>query len=180
MKINFTLTKDDLLTFQLFEASKSPIIKRRRTRNWFLIPVIYAASGGYLYYTKKDARIFMAFGIAALAWMLFYPAYSRWLYRKQFERYINKNFDTATERTYSLELSAQTMNYFDGEAEGKFQYENITSISEIPDHFLVGTSENKTIIIPKSDKPENNREFILELAARCNSEVSVSTDWKWR
>jgi len=180
MKIDFNLNNTDLLTFQLFEASKSSIIKKKRNRNRFLVPLIYAGAGAYLHQTKGDMRVLAAFIIAAVAWVILYPAYSGWLYRKQFEKYIDKNFDTNKERIYSLELKQDALHYFDGEAEANFQYSEILAINELTSYFFIQSEDGKTVIVPKSEQNDRIKEFILELSSRCGIEITDFLEWKWK
>ena len=77
MELKYSLEKKDYLTYQLFQASQSETVKKRRRRSWLFIPALYLVIGVLLNFllSLSSMIIFIAFG---LIWLLFYPRYSRW------------------------------------------------------------------------------------------------------
>ncbi|PKP21738.1 MAG: hypothetical protein CVU05_06065 [Bacteroidetes bacterium HGW-Bacteroidetes-21] len=53
MQIEFIIEDSDFLTFQLFTASESPLVRRKRLRNKILIPVIYTIFGLFFIYYQQ-------------------------------------------------------------------------------------------------------------------------------
>jgi len=88
MKLEFSLTKDDMLQMQLFMASISEQVNKSRKKTKWRVPVAYAVLGVILAVTAEMVFgiIFFAFGIL---WFFFYPA----ILAKRYEKMYRKNVD---------------------------------------------------------------------------------------
>lgn len=85
-KLEFMLTKQDILEFNLYHSKHSPLHLAERRKVRFYVPVFYLlmAGIGYFYVDGHFATIFIAI---AVAWYLLSPLWIERKYRKHYEKY---------------------------------------------------------------------------------------------
>ena len=91
MTIDYKIDEKDFLTHQLFVASKSDRIKRKRKRSKILLPLIYVAFG-LLFLFQDKVSLTIIFFIIGLLWFLIYPFFERRHYIKHYTGFIKENY----------------------------------------------------------------------------------------
>jgi len=181
MKIEFTLSKEDLLQFQLFMASKSEqIIKARKKSKW-RVPIVYIVLGLALSFTNN-----MIFGIVFLAiailWFFFYPGYQAKRYRKIYEKSVEENFINNAGKQSTLTFNdeyVETQNY---QGESKLRIKEILRIDEVRDYCFVKFSSGVGLVIPLNQLPEKDSLIanLKKMAADNGIAYKTDMDWKWK
>ena len=72
MTIEYTIEEADFLTHQLYIASRSERIKRKRKRSRLLVPIAYLVIGLY-FYLQQQQNLGYAFFLIGILWFFFYP-----------------------------------------------------------------------------------------------------------
>jgi hypothetical protein len=180
MKIEFTLDKEDFLTYQLFTASNSKTVKMRRMRSWLIIPVLYIITGILLYYVDNITLLY-AFITIALLWLVFYPLYSRGLYRRHYAKHIDEHYKNRLGRSGVLSLDNDALSITDEGSEGRIKYTEIDAVTEIPDYFFVGLKSGMALILPKAKIGEPALSQIIEtIIQKSGAPRNELPDWKWK
>lgn len=180
MKIEYALDKKDFLIHQLFAASQSQRIKRKRMRNWLLPPALYIAAGLLLMFLLTITYLF-AFACIALVWLLFYPFYARYLYRQHYARHIDEHYKNRIGRRATLEFDEKALVITDESSESKLQYSEIAGITGITSHIFIGLKTDASIIIPR-DKiaTDDLGNVIALLTEKTGVRYTDIGNWKWK
>ena len=91
MTIEYQLNEQDFLDFQLFTASQSDRINKKKKNGWILLTIGSIVVSIY-FYINQDIALTIYFGLVALACGLFYPRYFRWRYKRHYKTYIKENY----------------------------------------------------------------------------------------
>lgn len=91
MKISYQIKEEDYLIHQLYTASKSRIIKRKRIVFWLMVPIAYASFAYLTYFQFRQYDVGYFMGGQALFWLVLYPFYSKWNYKRHYRKHINEH-----------------------------------------------------------------------------------------
>lgn len=130
MTIEYKIGENDFLTHQLFVASKSSTIKKKRQRNKIILPLIYIALG--LLFIFQDKVMTIIFFIIAFLWFFIYPVWERQYYIKHYKRFIKENYKDRIDRAVILELNYDYILGKDSGGESKVLTSQLEEIYEIP------------------------------------------------
>lgn len=181
MTIEYSIDEQDFLTFQLFTASKSETIRKRRFRAKFFPVMMYIALGALMYvYGKPDLTII--FGLLTIIWFFMYPLREKRQYRVSYEKFIRDNFKDKLGQQASLIFHNQYLINKDQISESKVQYNQLEQITEIPELILIKLREGQTFILPKNKvgNLEEAKLYLKELAGRLNIPYSNEYGWVWK
>lgn len=181
MKIAYSIDENDYLTFQLYTASNSPMVKKRRFISR-LVPAIAYLLLAVTFFYKGNITMIIAFSALALVWYLFYPLHDKNVYKRQYQKFIKENMNNKFGRPATLSFEAPLVKAKDEVSETKINYSEIESITEIPEMFLLKLKTNQSFILPKS-KIENAETLNLYFKTFESNEgipFYVQSLWKWK
>ncbi|NMH89117.1 YcxB family protein [Flavivirga algicola] len=178
MKINYKLTNEDFLEYQLYTSSKSELHKKRRRNSRIMIPILFLLYG--LYLTKRDQNFIgiVLFGIVASVWFIFYPKYSKWRYKNHFKKHVEENYKNRINKPVELDFDKNSVNAKDFTTESKINGTELKQLIETKDHFFIKLATDLSLVVPKLSI-ENKTEFkkhVTELGAEYIDELN----WKWK
>lgn len=180
--ITYIIKESDYLTYQLFAASKSKSVNRRRKIGWFLVPTIYIVFGVLSFILGNQKNIAIVFGGLAFFWLMIFPFYSRWVYKQKYRKYIKQNHKEMFDRPVTLSIRDNKIHITDDKNESFISYSEIMMIAEIDTHLFIRLKTGSSIIIPK----EHISDFVM--LAKLIQQISKSTGlklhkdlkWKWK
>lgn len=175
--IHFSLTKEDFLMFQLYAASKSERIKKKRLMNWLALPGLYLLLLGYAAIRGPLFAVWIL-SVVILAWVVSYPFYSRNKYRKHYSDFIQENYKNRIGITGSVSVNEEYVSLQDTCSESRFKITEVKQIVEIKNYYFIENSQNMTIIVPK--KTINSEQFIKKIESILNIQHIEELDWKWK
>lgn len=178
MKFIYQLTNSDFLAFQLFSSSKSEVLKKRRFRSRIIIPVIYLLFGLYLASSNGDVGIGVVLTMVAFAWFALYPKYSKWRYKRHFQKHIEVNNKNLVDQPIEVEFDGSSMKTKDSTSKSKTNGSELKELIETQHHFFVKLSNDQSMVVPKY-RMENEAEFkkqVLDLGASYVDELH----WEWK
>jgi len=181
MKLQYSLEKNDYVTFQLFTASKSNRIIKKRRNNKILPPLIYIALAVVSYYLE-DIGLSVAFIIIGLLWFLFYPAYERKKYLRHYEKNIEENYKNRFGKLETLEFNEDYILSKDYSGEGKIILSEVEELNEIKEYFFLKFNSGVSLIIPKYkiDNLEQVSNYLIGLVSGLKKKHKVDLNWKWK
>ena len=178
MKLDYELSKEDFLEYQLYTSSKSELHKKKRNRSRILIPLVYFAFGLYSYYKSENLiGPIIWIGIAIL-WFVLYPFYSKWRYKKYFEKHIEENYKNRINKPSQLEFDSDFIDTSDFTSQSKIKYSELKAFIELPNHFLIRLSSGLSIIIPKHAVEDMAK--LKNKMSELKIEYIDETEWKWK
>jgi len=149
MKIEYKLTNDDFLEFQLYTASKSKTIEKKRRFGRIIIPLLYFGIAAYS--LINDSVLFgiilLVFG---LIWFVFYPRYSKYRYKRHYKNHIAEHYQNRVNITEELIFEENFVFSKDNSSEAKIEVEEFEYLIELKAYFFLTLKRGISFIIPKS------------------------------
>lgn len=149
MILNFQLTEADFFTYQLYIASESDIVAKKRRRTRFMIPILYIGLAIYIMVAANHWVGSLAMLVVAVLWWFFYPLYSAVRYRKHFDKFIKKNYKNRFNRDIEVVFQPEEITMRDSGTTSSIKTTETENLVELPDHFFVKLVTGAAIIIPK-------------------------------
>ncbi|MBL0911360.1 MAG: YcxB family protein [Bacteroidia bacterium] len=175
---SFRLSEDDFLVYTLYNASTSRMVRRRRIRMRWVVSVLYIGMGAWLSLAREvrvGGIVFAAFG---LLWLLFYPRYSAWRYKRTYRRIVREQTRDRVNKTYDMELGAEQLLVRNESSESKISYSGISEVVVLSDYFLLILKERSGLVVPRRDVPEPGA--FLDLFREKGVSVQLHEDWRWK
>ena len=181
MKFIYTLNENDFLNHQLYLASKSERIKRNRLKNrlWVVVAFLSLAS---LFYVKNDIVLLWYFLVAALIAGVFYPFYSRRLYRRHYQKFIRENYEHKIGKEFALHLDSEKLWSKDELSEGSLSLSALRDIVEVPTAFYLKTSSSSALLLTKNQIGDLNavRAELESVSSRYGIPYQQELTWQWK
>ncbi len=180
MIFEYSLNKEDFVQYQLFIASYSELIKKRRKRNLVMVPVAYVlfAVISILFGSITGAGLFL---LLAVAWVFAYPVWERNRYRKHYEKHMQEHYRNRFNTPLSIVTEEDKMICSEGDLQSTVPYTEVREVNEIPTNIFITLKGGESVIIPKKfDKLPELRNRLKELSARLEFPYKEYPDWKWK
>ena len=181
MRIDYTLSRNDFIKFQLFTASNSETIKKSRRRSRTRIPIIYFILGLILFISGSIVLGLVFIGIG-IAWYFLYPVYLKRRYVRHFERHADEHLKNRFGKQVTLNFGDEFIDTTDYIGESKLRTSEITEINEISNYFFIKFSSGESLIIPKPVIQQNNEftQWLLDQVEKLKINHNTDLNWKWR
>ncbi len=181
MTFELKIDENDYLTYQLFVASQSKTIKRKRKRNKIIIPILYAMIGVFGFY-QSFRSLGVLLCVLAVLWFFLYPLWDRNNYIKHYKNFIRENYKDAFGKSAFVEISGKTILIKDEFSESKVNTSEIKAIYEIPTMIFIRMKAGKTFIFPKDKiaSIQTLKSELIRLAAILKISYVLDENWVWR
>ncbi|MFZ9847122.1 MAG: YcxB family protein [Flavobacteriales bacterium] len=181
MTVTFKITQQNYLTFQLYLASKSQSISKKRKRTRLVVPILYSVFAISLFVLESP---FLAAGFAAFAmlWFFFYPLWEKGKYVKYYQKIIQENHKSRIGVDIKIELQNDHLFTASGGTEAKISTSEIIEIVELKDLILIRLDVTQAFVIPK-DQINELPAFIgelRELAKKLKVNYREELGWVWK
>jgi len=183
MKISYKIKEVDYLTHQLYTASKSKLVKRKRFIFWFIVPLAYGLFGYLAYFDFRQYDVSYVMGGLGIFWLVCYPFYSRWNYKRHYSKHINEHLKGQFDQIVNLELGDEHVSIHDAKGNNSnIAYSSLKEIVELPNHFMVRMESNSSIILPKREfkNIKDLQKFLGLIVTKQNVPFRKELKWKWR
>lgn len=173
-RIEYRLTEDDLLKFNLYYSANSDLHRRQRRRHRFLVPAAYAVFTGLLCLSRSfvAASLFAAFGIG---WFLLSPAWMRRHYRKHYGKHVKETVGEFLQSPMTLELRPEGICSSSYLGESKYRYAAVDSIVDHDGYTYVFIGKGSALVLPHDRIPEETiRLLVAEITQRQREAIQVS------
>lgn len=175
------MDETDFLTYQLYTASTSSMVRIKRMKNKVIVPVMYILFSFWFVYQKQYYVTLIFVGMSVL-WFIFYPVYERQRYIRHYLKFIRENYTKKFERLAHLGIDQEYITTHDEATESKVMTSEIEEINEIPQAVYIRLKTGLSYILPKN-KISNMEEVIRELKALANTlniNYNLNSDWQWK
>lgn len=177
MTLEYKINEQDFLDFQLFTASKSDRINKKKRNGWISLTLGSIIIALY-FYLGENTEMTIYFGLVAMVCGLFYPKYFKWRYKKHYKNYIQDNYSNRFGQIAYLEIGSDYILSKDKTGEGKIILSEIERVDETDDHFFLKISTGMSLLIPKRELNDIDklRDKFKEIELTINDE----TKWTWK
>lgn len=150
MKINYSLTKQDYLDFNIQHTKHSPTIRKSILINRYLVPVIFMFVP---FFAEKQTSIpilywFGIFSIVYILWAIFYPKYYTWEISRKVLKLLKEDKYISMIGERSLALTKEGIIETSSQNESKVKWESVGRINETKEHIFIYISPVSAFIIP--------------------------------
>ncbi|TNE29220.1 MAG: hypothetical protein EP346_06605 [Bacteroidetes bacterium] len=178
MTINYQLTTSDFLEYQLYFSSKSELHKKKRFQSRIIVPIIYVFLGLFVARMEGYIRVGIVFTIIGIIWFAFYPLYSKWRYKRHFQKHVEENFKNRINQPIELEADESSLKAKDLISETTINGTELKELIETQKHFFIKLTNDSSLIVPKKSI-ENETEFIQSITD-LGAEYINELNWKWK
>lgn len=176
-KFSYSLSFDDCLTQQLFMSSRSRLIQTRRRRSQMLVPLVYIGFGLYSFIKGENILVGGVFIMVAILWILFYPKFANWRYKRYFSKSVKQSSQNLFGKTINMELRKNSI-YMDMEgSSGTIEWDEFDAFAELENQFVLLMNKGNSIVIAKNDSYLSQK-FVSFLTSM-NVEYLDCKDWSW-
>lgn len=177
MVLEFKIQEQDFLDFQLFNASKSDRINKKK-RNGTLLLTIGSLLVAIYFYFKQYLAMAIFFGVMAIIYALFYPTYFRWRYKNHYKAHIKEHYSKRFGQLEKIEIKEESIFATDKTGESSIRIKEIEKVDETSHHFFIKISTGLSLIIPKREL-----ENCDELRSKFQSlglAIHDERNWNWK
>lgn len=181
MTVSCSLDENDFLTYQLFQASQSDRIIKKRWRNRVLVPVAYIVLALIGYYNTHFI-LFIFFAVFAVLWFFFYPYWERIRYINHYKGFIKENYKERTGKSGTVNITKDFIIASEGDNKSNISTKEIANISEISSTIFIKLKSGMSFIIPKNkvNQIEELKNYLKELTKELNVNYINEENWKWK
>jgi len=175
MKYSYKIEEEDLFTFQLYTASKSVVLEKKKRNGRLILVAASLAFGGY-FLSSNEIPMGLYFCAMAVVSLLFYNRYFLWKHKLNYRRFIRANYSSRFGMTETLETFPNHIFVKDELGEGEVKQEDLEGVIELADYFFVQLQSGTSLIIPKAQVScDALRKDLTKLKLPFVQEL----DWKW-
>ncbi|GAA4139037.1 hypothetical protein GCM10022216_16740 [Sphingobacterium kyonggiense] len=180
MDISYILREEDYLQFNLYVASNSKVVKRRRILSRYVVPAAYLIFALISFY--MNAMIMgVIFLIFSILWVLLFPAYEVKKYVKAYKKYIQSNLSRSLNNQVELKVKDDFIYLNDHTSEHKISIASLYELVELPSIFLLSSDVGSAILIPKDQIDVSLvKQNLMDLSRTHKIPLIEKLDWKWR
>ncbi|HIP32454.1 MAG TPA: hypothetical protein EYG86_06820 [Crocinitomicaceae bacterium] len=174
-QFNYHLYSEDYLTFQLYTASKSEVVAKKRKSEWMLLwflPLVF----GLYFLTSAEYLLATYFFIVTIVTFFFYSQYFKWRYKKRHLKFILANYQEHFGAEEELVFNADHLFLKNKTGEGKVLLDAVISCVEIPSHLFIKLNTGTSIILPKTEVDE---EAVKTQLTQLKINVEHEVNWAW-
>ncbi|TCI63524.1 MULTISPECIES: YcxB family protein [Exiguobacterium] len=152
MEIQYELTEEDYIHFNLSHIRRSKIGKRMLFLQRIIGPVIILSGGALTFATLfQDTSwwLFGVYGVISLIWFLYYPKYFERHIRKQTKRMIQERSNEGMIGPHTMDLDEDGLRDKNAFGETKVSWSGIKEVVEEADYVYLYNSSVSAYILPK-------------------------------
>ena len=174
-------TENDYLTYQLYTASKSPLVTKSRKKQRILVTFTFLAFG-LLFLSSDNPFLRNYFFILAVITFLAYPAYSKWRYKNHYRTHIRHNYKNKFDTDAAIQFSGDVILMSDKTGESTIKVSEIEEVNEIADYIYIKISTGTSQIIRKDESAEGGEleKAVKKLIEQKGIRHNLELDWAWK
>ena len=166
MRLDYELTKQDYIDFNIYHIKNSDTIKRSMLLQRYVMAALYLILP-FLVASVTDIPLwywFIAFVIAAVLWVAFYPRYFMSTTVKRISKMLEEGNNKDMLGQHSISLDDEGFRETSLNGESKVSWSGVEKVGDTESHIFIYTSSIMAYIIPKRTfLDENTRLEFLKI-----------------
>jgi hypothetical protein len=186
MTLTYSLTANDYVQAQLFMASKSDRIKKKRKKDWLLFSGMFCFAGIVYALTlpRPESYYFLAYYLFGEVILMFfvYPPYQRNYYENHYKKYVADVFKNRINEKTTATFTDDFIEGADVTGTSKLNLNGIAGIDETGSYYFLLLKTGPYIIIPKSQlhNSDDVHTLLTTLSKKLNISFISDLNWKWK
>ena len=151
MEIDYNLTEEDYLSFNVFHAKSSKTVAKSLVLQRFLSPIIFLIAG-FMFAWIGDGSLIVSliiFSIMGILWIVYYPKYFYGLITKNSRKMLKEGKNDGLLGDRCMILSDEGIVDSSSNGETKVKWAGIKKIEEDDNYFYIYNSAFTAYILPK-------------------------------
>jgi hypothetical protein len=153
MEIQYNLTEEDYIHFNLYHVKNSKTGKQALTWQRFLSPLFFIIIA-YIYSAISDMPflpLFITFFIMGILWIVFYPKYFYNLITRNAKKMIKEGKNEGLLGEHCMKMTEEGIVDTSSQRETKVTWSGITGFKEDDGYFYLYNSSVSAYILPKRE-----------------------------
>ena len=176
MNINYQLTKQDYIEFNIFHMSYSNSIRKILFVQRYFVSIIFLITPFIVSRIINEISFWFwlpVFIIVYLLWVIFYPKYFYWFSSRRISRMVDEGKNADMLGSQSLELTEDRIVNISSFSESKTDYRTVERVVETKDYIYIYISSVMAYIIPirTFESLDQKTEFINMLNSNINKHI---------
>ena len=179
--INYTIDQNDELITQLFIASKSERINKKRRKSRITSPILFIFLG-LISLISNDYIPLLFLSICAVTYYFIYPKWESRYYIKHYKGIIQDKYGDKQSIQVKFEFDQDQLKVKDDLYESIVPSSAVKEFYEIAYAIFIILEDGQTLILPK-DKLQNVAEIraqFTELADHLKVNYHLEEEWEWK
>ncbi|MFZ0443610.1 MAG: YcxB family protein [Bacillus sp. (in: firmicutes)] len=153
MEIDYQLTEDDYLNFNMFHVKNSKAIRRTLNMQRFLTPIIFIIASFVLPKIGSISflGVFITFLVVSILWIIFYPRYFYSYVIRNTKKMIKEGKNDDLLGKHHMILSEEGIIDSTSNGETKVTWSGIQTVSEDKHNIYLYNSSVSAYILPKRE-----------------------------
>ncbi|WP_153731444.1 YcxB family protein [Sporosarcina obsidiansis] len=153
MEIQYELTEEDVVAFNLYHVKNSKVGKNSLQWQRFVSPLIFLLFAYFLSVFTDMARgpLFATFALTAVVWVILYPKYFYFHITRQVRKMLKEGKNDGLVGEHFMKMNKTGMTDTTSTGETNVQWTGVQRIIEDADYFYIYTSTVSAYILPKRD-----------------------------
>ncbi|GEK91235.1 YcxB family protein [Alkalibacterium kapii] len=167
MKLEYELTEEDYLNFNIYHSRKSPSIKKKIFIQRIMGPIIFMITP-FVVTNFSDIPLWYwltIFIFMSIVWFIYYPKYVNWELKKGVEKMLEEGNNENLFDRKSLTITEEGLREVSSIGSSNVSWDKINSVDETKEYIYVYISSLSAHIIPKRafNDPNEQKNFLNEL-----------------
>lgn len=148
MKIQYTLSAEDFVAFQMLAAGRNPNLQSKMRLNRWMLSGLTLAIAGILAFKQHWVAV-VAYTLAACAIFVAYPHYYRWRHKRHYTKWVQRNYAKRFGQVAYVEF-AKRIHVVDDTTDAHLEWKGMDVLIETNDHLFGMLGIGGAIILPKA------------------------------
>jgi hypothetical protein len=181
MTIEFSLDEKDMLAYQLYTASKSKRIQKKRQQVRIIPTLIYFILGLAELYSANYTRVFI-FLIVAVLWYFIYPVWEKGYYKRHYEGFVHDKNKGKQKAIVTIQFDNDCIIAKDEGSETKILLREIEEVNEISPLIFIKLKSGPSFILPKNKivNVDSLKIYLTELTKKLGLKYNTELEWEWK
>jgi len=180
-EINYQNNREEFLNYQLYIASKSDRVRRRRKRGKSVIPVCYILMGLF-FLMRGSTGLGFIFCTIAILWYFIYPLWEAKYYVRHYKAFIKEHYEEMINRSVHMEIGTKHLTAATDNTQSSMAVSEIVSMVEISSAVFIRLKTGLAFIIAKANMahPDEKISELKAVASRLNIPYITDNTWRWK
>ncbi|MGI2329045.1 YcxB family protein [Planococcus sp. YIM B11945] len=163
MEINYRMTEEALVHFNVFHAKNSKTVKKSLKLQQYLTPVFYLLIAFFLSVIWDTPFLYLAIPFLAMGilWAFFYPAYFYWRIKKTARKMVREGKNEGLIGEYSMAFTEDGLQENSPKGTTSTSWSGIEQFGEDEVNFYLYNSTMSAFIVPKNELQDVDQVRVL-------------------
>jgi|SRR6185312_15203339 len=180
VKVTFQTDETDYQQFDLFYASKSPVLLQSRRKIWLRTMILFAIFSG-VFFVLKERFFGFFFAVFFLVILFFYPAYISWRFKERIKRSVKKKYGHNFVNELIVTFNDDNIEVSGSNAISTLNFPEAEQVDETGEYFFI-RFKSGSLFIPKTKivNIDEVRNALKGMTTKINIGYITELDWKWK